>query len=61
MQPGKPAGTNDLEPRYSPTGANLVFTNTDNTGTGQRNVYTANADGRNRKVLIQQAEMPYWR
>ena len=57
----KMAGTNDLEPYYSPTGANLIFTNTENTGTGQRNVYIADADGRNRKLLLQQAEMPYWR
>ena len=60
-QTSKEVGTNDLEPRYSPTGAKLIFTNTDNTGTGQRSVYTADADGRNRKILIQQAEMAYWR
>jgi dipeptidyl aminopeptidase/acylaminoacyl peptidase len=40
---GKTAGTNDLDPRYSPTGASVIFTNTDNTGIGQRNVYTADA------------------
>lgn len=57
----KPAGINDLEPRFSPTGSQLIFTNTDNTGTGQRNVFTIDIDGRNRKLLLQQAEMPYWR
>lgn len=60
-QGNKPAGTNDLDPRYSPTGAALIFTNTDNTGTGQRNVYTSDATGSNRKLLLQQAEMPFWR
>lgn len=60
-QSGKPAGTNDLEPRYSPTGASVIFTSTENTGLGQRNVYTADADGKNRKLLLSQAEMPYWR
>ncbi len=58
---GKAAGTNDLDPRYSPTGASVIFTNTDNTGIGQRNVYTADADGKNRRLLLSQAEMPYWR
>ena len=60
-QTNKIAGTNDLEPRFSPTGASLIFTNTENTGIGQRNVYTADADGKNRKLLLSQAEMPYWR
>lgn len=61
VQFSKAAGTNDLEPRYSPTGASLTFTNTDNTGTGLRSVYVSDADGRNRKLLLPQAEMPYWR
>ncbi len=60
-QTNKPAGTNDLEPRFSPTSAQLIFTNTDNTGTGQRNVYTIDLDGRNRRLLFSQAEMPHWR
>jgi Tol biopolymer transport system component len=60
-QSNKIAGTNDLEPRFSPTGGNIIFTNTDNTGLNQRTVYIADTDGRNRKVLLQQAEMPYWR
>lgn len=60
-QTNKPAGTNDLEPRFSPTGSQLIFTNTENTGTGQRNVLTIDIDGRNRRTLFSQAEMPYWR
>lgn len=60
-QTNKIAGTNDLEPRFSPTGASIIFTNTDNTGLNQRSVYTADTDGRNRKILLPQAEMPYWR
>lgn len=61
VQTNKIAGTNDLEPRYAPTGASLIFTNTDNTGLGPRNVYTEDANGQNRKLILSQAEMPYWR
>ncbi|GAB3559372.1 carboxypeptidase regulatory-like domain-containing protein [Spirosoma fluminis] len=57
----KPAGTNDLEPRYSPNGARIIFTNTDNTGNGVRSVYAADLNGGNRNLLITDAEMPYWR
>ena len=57
----KPAGTNDLDPRFSPNGAKLIFTNTDNTGNGTRAVFTSDLDGRNRQQLITPAEMPYWR
>jgi Tol biopolymer transport system component len=60
-QANKPAGTNDLEPQFSPNGAYIIFTNTDNTGIGQRSVYVADADGRNRRLVLQQAEMAYWR
>lgn len=60
-QNSKPAGTNDLEPRFSPTGSQVIFTNTDNTGNGVRSVYTIDLDGRNRKLLFTPAEMPYWR
>jgi len=57
----KLAGTNDVDPRYSPNGAKLVFTNTDNTGNGVRSVFTSDLDGRNRQQLFTPAEMPYWR
>lgn len=57
----KPAGTNDLDPRFSPTGSQLIFTNTDNTGNGVRSVLVSDLDGRNRRQLISPAEMPYWR
>lgn len=63
----KPAGTNDLDPRFSPNGAQVIFTNTDNTGTGIRYVYTLDLmtsgqnNTNNRKLLFTSAEMPYWR
>ena len=57
----KPVGTNDLDPRFSPNGSQLIFTNTDNTGNGVQTVFTSDLDGRNRKLLFSPAEMPYWR
>jgi TolB protein len=57
----KPAGTNDLDPRYDPTGTKLIFTNTDNTGNGVRSIVVLDLDGRNRQTLLTNGEMPYWR
>ena len=57
----KPAGTNDLEPRFSPNGSKIIFTNADNTGTGPRHVWVIDAVGGNRTQVLTQAEMPYWR
>ncbi|MCY7350568.1 MAG: carboxypeptidase regulatory-like domain-containing protein [Cytophagaceae bacterium] len=65
-------GTNDLEPRFSPNGASVIFTNADNTvvvtGIGQRDIYTQSLTGSgsgsnnfDRKILIAQGEMPAWR
>ncbi len=60
-QNSKAPGTNDLDPRFSPNGASLIFTNVDNTGLGVRSVLTVDLDRRTRKVLFQSAEMPYFR
>lgn len=65
-QSSKPDGSNDLDPRFSPNGSQLIFTNADNTGTGVRSVYTmdvgnASQNSRNRRLLFTNAEMPYWR
>lgn len=58
----KPAGTNDLEPRFSPDGSKIIFTNVSNTGTGESTVMSVDfGSGQNRTVLIRGAEMPYWR
>ena len=56
---GKAPGTNDLDPRFSPNGAKIILTNTDNTGNGPRSVVSADANGRT--IVVAQAEMPYWR
>ncbi|WP_375446134.1 carboxypeptidase regulatory-like domain-containing protein [uncultured Fibrella sp.] len=60
----KPAGTNDLEPRFSPNGSKIIFTNISNTGTGEATVMTIDFDGKTaqaRTALIKSAEMAYWR
>lgn len=54
-------GTNDLEPRFAPNGSRVIFTNTDNTGTGPRNILTVDVVGGNRTQVLTQAEMSYWR
>ncbi|MFK7773558.1 MAG: carboxypeptidase-like regulatory domain-containing protein [Saprospiraceae bacterium] len=56
----KPAGTNDLDPRYSPDGANIIFTNTNNDGVSVKNIFLLDSDG-DRFLLFENAEMPDWR
>ncbi len=63
-QTNKPVGTNDLDPRFSPNGSTVIFTNSDNTGNGTPSVYTIELNNQNsftRKLLFTSAEMPYWR
>lgn len=63
----KPDGTNDLEPRFSPNGASILITNTDNTGSLVRNIYTLTTvpigplNRRARTLVTTQGEMPSWR
>jgi TolB protein len=57
----KTNGTNDLQPTYSPDGSKIIFVNTSNTGTGQKNIYVMDADGANRELYFENAEMPEWR
>lgn len=68
---GKPEGTNDLEPRFSPNGAFVIFTNVDNTGNRDkiRQVFVLDVARaatnlpvtQIRDLKIDQAEMPFWR
>ncbi|MFC2101073.1 TolB family protein [Bacteroidota bacterium] len=55
---GKPAGTNDLFPRYTTDGARIIFVNTSNTGNGPKTVYMMFIDGSNRTALFNQSTMP---
>lgn len=60
LSDNKPAGTNDLYPRFSPDGASIIFVNTSNTGIEQQNIYIMDLDGTNRQLLFQDATMPDW-
>jgi len=57
---GKADGTNDLQPRFSPDGAKIIFVNAANDGSGLKSVWTMNKDGGNREKLFDNAEMPNW-
>lgn len=56
----KAAGTNDLQPRFSPNGAQIIFVNTSNEGDKSKSVYVMDVDGGNRTLLFEDAEMPGW-
>ena len=53
-------GTNDLDPRYSPTGAQVIFTNAPNNDNARKDLWIMNADGENRELFLENAEMGDW-
>ncbi len=62
----KKAGTNDLDPRYSPDGAYIIFDNGPNTPNSEKNIWVMNSDasGANdngRHEIIQDGVMPDWK
>ena len=57
----KPAGTNDLEPIFSPNEAFVIFTNTSNDGISQRDIYRLEVEEMGtRELLYSNAFMPDW-
>ncbi|UOQ75085.1 TolB family protein [Hymenobacter cellulosilyticus] len=58
---GKPAGTNDLFPRFSPDGAKIIFVNVNNDNQSAPEVWVMDIDGRNRTRLFQNANLPDWK
>ncbi len=59
---GKDSGTNDLDARFSPSEAELIFVNTSNDGISQNNVLIATiGDLSSRITLFQDAKMPDWK
>lgn len=57
----KEDGTNDLDPRFSPNEADIIFVNTSNDGISQKNITTTNLLGNiQRKILFTDASMPDW-
>jgi len=56
----KEAGTNDLEPMFSPNGASVIFTNTSNDGISQKDIFTLEINQTSRTLLFSDAFMPNW-
>ena len=57
----KPPGTLDLDARFSPDGAYIIFVNTNNDGISPRNIYRMDLQGDGRTLLFSNAVMPDWR
>jgi TolB protein len=55
---GKVVGTNDLAPRYSPTGFQIIFVNRENTDLTAPEIWLCDFDGRNRTKLFNNAFLP---
>lgn len=59
---GKESGTNDLDARFSPNEAKLIFVNSSNDGISQKNIFTMLiSDAISRTELFQDANMPDWK
>ena len=56
----KPAGTNDLQPRYIADGSKIIFANAVNDGITPKDIYMVELDGDNRELIIKNGEMPSW-
>ncbi len=56
----KPPGTNDLDPRFSPTDAQLIFTNTPNDEISQRDIVISSLEDTMRTTFIEDGFMPDW-
>lgn len=53
-------GTNDLDPRFSPNNAEVIFTNTSNDGISVKNIMKVTLQDITRTALFPDAEMPDW-
>ncbi|BAX78519.1 carboxypeptidase regulatory-like domain-containing protein [Labilibaculum antarcticum] len=54
----KPAGTNDLQARFTETGGKIVFMNVLNDNEGVKSIWIMDPDGSNREQIITNGEMP---
>jgi TolB protein len=62
----KPDGTNDLNPRYSPNGAYVIFDNGSNTLNSQKDIWILSdkgifTNGTNRQKILSNGIMPDWK
>lgn len=60
LSTNKEAGTNDLDPRFAPNEASVIFVNTSNDGISEKYIYTEKIDGENRTQLFENTYMPDW-
>ncbi|MBJ2172817.1 carboxypeptidase regulatory-like domain-containing protein [Aureibaculum sp. A20] len=56
----KEAGTNDLDVRFSPNEASVIFVNTSNDGISQKDIYTQTILDGERSLLFEKSVMPDW-
>lgn len=57
----KPGGTNDLDVRFSPNEAEIIFVNTSNDGISQKNIWKITLNDTNsRELLFSNGFMPDW-
>lgn len=56
----KPDGSNDLDPRFSPNDAEVIFTNTSNDGISEKTITKITLQDNSRTILFPGAEMPDW-
>lgn len=58
---GKDSGTNDLDARFSPSDAEIIFVNTSNDGISQNDIYQVTIGSpETRSLLFEDAKMPDW-
>ena len=60
LQTQKEAGTNDLDPRFSPNEAEVIYVNTSNDGISPKTIFRIPIVGGVREGLFQDAIMPDW-
>jgi Tol biopolymer transport system component len=55
-------GTNDLDPKFSPNDASVIFVNTSNDGVSQKNIYVMSlSDAVERTLTVENGYMPDWK
>ncbi|MFT4759949.1 MAG: TolB protein [Paraglaciecola sp.] len=53
-------GTNDLDPRFSPDGSKVIFTNANNDGISVKNILIMTIEGKGRTLFFEDSEMADW-
>jgi len=61
LSQNKSQGTNDMHPRFSPTGAQIIFTNAPNDDSEAPDIYVMDDNGENREQLVDGGSLPFWK